>query len=91
MAWSSNSLSEHLPVHGSHTSSASALERHAAAPPDAGDQSLAAVRKEHILRIFAACNNNRTDAARVLGIDRKTLYRALLRWGVSGLSSEGEP
>jgi transcriptional regulator of acetoin/glycerol metabolism len=53
-----------------------------------GDQSLAAVRKEHVLKVFAACNGNRTDAARVLGIDRKTLYRALLRWGVSGVTDE---
>jgi transcriptional regulator of acetoin/glycerol metabolism len=34
------------------------------------------------LRVLEACNGNRTDAAKVLGLDRKTLYRKLLRWGV---------
>jgi DNA-binding protein Fis len=32
--------------------------------------------------VLDACNGNRTDAAKMLGLDRKTLYRKLLRWGV---------
>jgi two-component system response regulator HydG len=41
------------------------------------------VERRHVLRVLAACNNNRTDAAKMLDLDRKTLYRKLLRWGVN--------
>jgi len=41
------------------------------------------VERRHVLRVLEACHGNRTDAAKVLGLDRKTLYRKLLRWGVS--------
>ena len=40
------------------------------------------VERRHVLRVLEAANGNRTDAAKVLGLDRKTLYRKLLRWGV---------
>jgi len=40
------------------------------------------VERRHALRVLAACNGNRTDAAKMLDVDRKTLYRKLLRWGV---------
>ena len=39
------------------------------------------VERRHVMRVLEACNRNRTDAAKVLGLDRKTLYRKLLRWG----------
>jgi two-component system response regulator AtoC len=42
------------------------------------------VERRHVLRVLAACDGNRTDAAKMLDLDRKTLYRKLLRWGVSG-------
>jgi two-component system response regulator HydG len=41
------------------------------------------VERRHVIRVLDACHGNRTDAAKVLGLDRKTLYRKLLRWGVS--------
>ena len=41
------------------------------------------VERRHVLRVLAACSGNRTDAAKVLDLDRKTLYRKLLRWGYS--------
>ena len=41
------------------------------------------VERRHVVRVLEACHGNRTDAAKVLGLDRKTLYRKLLRWGVS--------
>jgi transcriptional regulator of acetoin/glycerol metabolism len=40
------------------------------------------VERRHVLRVLEACYGNRTDAAKILGLDRKTLYRKLLRWGV---------
>ena len=42
------------------------------------------VERRHVVRVLAACNGNRTDAAKMLDLDRKTLYRKLLRWGVGG-------
>ncbi len=41
------------------------------------------VERRHVLRVLEACHGNRTDAAKILGLDRKTLYRKLLRWGVT--------
>ncbi|HLL20727.1 MAG TPA: helix-turn-helix domain-containing protein, partial [Kofleriaceae bacterium] len=41
------------------------------------------IERRHVLRVLEACDGNRTDAAKMLGLDRKTLYRKLLRWGVN--------
>ena len=41
------------------------------------------VDRRHILHVVEMCGGNRTNAAHVLHIDRKTLYRKLLRWGVA--------
>ncbi len=41
------------------------------------------IRRRHVARVLEACGGNRTDAARVLKLDRKTLYRRLLRWGIT--------
>jgi two-component system response regulator HydG len=40
------------------------------------------IERRHVLRVLEACKGNRTDAAKILEVDRKTLYRKLLRWGV---------
>ncbi|MCB9689409.1 MAG: sigma-54-dependent Fis family transcriptional regulator [Alphaproteobacteria bacterium] len=37
------------------------------------------VERAHIERVLASVGGNRTAAARILGVDRKTLYRKLLR------------
>jgi len=34
------------------------------------------------VRILEACAGNRSEAAKILGVDRKTLYRRLRRWGI---------
>ena len=39
--------------------------------------SLAEIEKRHILRVLASTGNNKTRAAKVLGIDTKTLYNKL--------------
>ena len=43
---------------------------------------LAEVKRSHILKVLDACHEQRTLAAKVLQIDRKTLYRQLKRYGL---------
>lgn len=38
---------------------------------------LADVEREYIRRVVAACDDNKVEAARVLGIDRRTIYRKM--------------
>ncbi len=42
---------------------------------------MAEVEKRYILRVLEAVSGNKATAARILQIDRKTLYRKLERWG----------
>jgi two-component system response regulator HydG len=42
------------------------------------------VERRYILRVLEAVGGNKTAAARVLGIERKTLYRKLERYGYTG-------
>ena len=51
----------------------------AAAPAGTADtlEALADVERRHILAVLDAVGGNKQDAARVLGIDRRTLYRKL--------------
>ncbi len=44
--------------------------------------SLEEVEKEHVLNILDHTGGNRTEAAHVLGIDRKTLRNKLKKWGI---------
>lgn len=44
---------------------------------------LAEVEKRHIQRVLASTNGNKTRAARVLGIDTKTLYNKLKSYKAS--------
>ncbi len=37
------------------------------------------VKRAHVRFVLAACGGNRSLAARILGVDRKTLYRHLAR------------
>ncbi len=43
---------------------------------------LAEVEQRHVLRVLEAVDGNKAEAARILGIGRKTLYRKLEGWGV---------
>ena len=38
-------------------------------------RTLAEVKTEHIERVLAEVNGNKTAAARILGVDRRTMYR----------------
>ena len=42
--------------------------------------SLEEIERRYILRVLEAAGGNKTSAARILGLDRKTLYRKLERW-----------
>jgi DNA-binding NtrC family response regulator len=52
-------------------------------------QSLEEVERRYILRVVDACKGNKSQAARVLGIGRKTLYRRLVSFGVSVSEHDG--
>jgi DNA-binding NtrC family response regulator len=58
------------------------------ARPTTGDASevrlLADVERDQILRALRRVNGNKAAAARLLGLDRKTLYRRLQQYGLSG-------
>ena len=41
------------------------------------------VERRHVIKVLRACNGNRLEAARILGIDRKTLSRKLARWSTT--------
>jgi dTMP kinase len=47
------------------------------------------VARAHVLAVVDACKGNRTNAARILGVDRKTLARKLLKWGISDATERG--
>jgi DNA-binding NtrC family response regulator len=44
------------------------------------EDSLEAVEKRHILAVLGACQGNKSEAARRLGVSRKTLERKCLAW-----------
>jgi DNA-binding NtrC family response regulator len=49
-----------------------------------GALSLAEVERDHIERVLAICHWNRSAAAKVLGIDRRTLFGKIQRYGLVG-------
>jgi len=51
-------------------------------PRDQASESLADTEAEQIRRVLAATGGNKSRAAKVLGIERKTLYRKLERMGL---------
>ncbi len=49
--------------------------------PDAPLPPLEEIQKEYILKVLDATGGNRSEAASILGIDRKTLRQKLKKWG----------
>ena len=45
-------------------------------------ETLADTEADQIRRVLAACKGNKSRTAKVLGIERKTLYRKLERMGI---------
>lgn len=52
------------------------------APNDNGSDTLADTEAEQIRRVLSAAGGNKSRAAKILGIERKTLYRKLERMGL---------
>jgi two-component system, NtrC family, response regulator AtoC len=50
--------------------------------PGASHRSLSEVEREHILKTLRDLRGNKAAAARLLGLDRKTLYRKLEQYGI---------
>jgi DNA-binding NtrC family response regulator len=50
--------------------------------PQSSATSLAEMEREHVLRTLRAVGGNRAAAARLLAVDRKTLYRKLKQYGI---------
>jgi transcriptional regulator of acetoin/glycerol metabolism len=51
-------------------------------PKEGGGESLADTEAEQIRRVLSAAGGNKSRAAKILGIERKTLYRKLDRMGL---------
>ena len=51
-------------------------------PRDSASDTLADTESDHIRRVLAATGGNKSRAAKILGIERKTLYRKLERMGL---------
>jgi two-component system response regulator AtoC len=65
----------------------------AGGPEPAAPLKLREVERDHLLAVLRHCEGNRTRAARVLGIDRRTLFAKLRRHGLAapGEARGGEP
>jgi DNA-binding NtrC family response regulator len=50
--------------------------------PKGGARPLAEIERQHILQTLGAVHGNKSAAARLLGLDRKTLYRKLEAYGI---------
>jgi DNA-binding NtrC family response regulator len=54
----------------------------APAAADNAEGSLSVLEKEHIMRVMESVKGNKVSAARILGLDRRALYRRLERYGI---------
>jgi two-component system response regulator PilR (NtrC family) len=52
------------------------------AQPHEGGDALADVERDHIIEVLARVGGNKTRAARMLGLDRRSLYRRLETYGI---------
>jgi DNA-binding NtrC family response regulator len=52
--------------------------------------SLSVLEKEHIIRVMESVNGNKVSAARILGLDRRALYRRLERYGIGTIERRGK-
>ena len=73
-------------VSGSQHDAASARSETTASPGQR--RSLNEVEREHILTVLQDVENNRSTAARILGISRSTLHDKLKRYGITGSGAD---
>jgi DNA-binding NtrC family response regulator len=73
-----------LPLGGSLPGAEGGFAAPAAGPAPPGGLTLAEVEKHHVEKVLALCNWNRSAAAKVLGIDRRTLFAKIQRYGIIG-------
>jgi len=59
-----------------------------ASPPPASGQALEEIERTHILRVLEGCHWNQSMAARVLKIDRVTLYNKIKKYGFKKAAAE---
>jgi DNA-binding NtrC family response regulator len=52
--------------------------------------SLSLLEREHILRVMESVGGNKVSAARILGLDRRALYRRLERYGIGTIERRGK-
>ena len=71
-------LPEHLPAHLFEVRTAQGTDA-----PGRPELSLEAAERDQILRALQASSGKRIEAARLLGLSRRTLYRKLERYGIS--------
>ncbi len=61
-------------------------------PPETGALlTLDDMTRQHMMRVLAAAGGNKKRAAQILGVDRRTLYRMLERYGMVAPGSSPEP
>jgi dTMP kinase len=70
-------------VSGSNTTSRRRPARWPTSLADADRRTLDEIAKLHVLRVLAICHGNQSNAARALGLDRKTLARRMSKWGIA--------
>ena len=59
------------------------IHARSAGEPEAAFPSLAEQEKRYILKVLDACGDNRSRAARILGLDRSSLWRKLKEYEAS--------
>jgi DNA-binding NtrC family response regulator len=77
---------EHVESEQSRVAAAADPETHSAPPPDR----LLEIERQHILRVLKQSHGNKSEAARRLGIERKTLYKKAERLGIDLKSVDQE-
>jgi len=74
-------IMRHAPASASASASASAVSRIAKSPADL-PAPLSTIEREHIVRALEQVQGNKAEAARLLGVSRRALYRQLERHGL---------
>ena len=57
---------------------------------DADPPTLEDIQRTHVQRVLARTGGNRSRAARILGIDRRKLYRLMERYKLEGFGRKGK-